>query len=624
MIPVLCRLRPRPRSIAFRPWAAPLGHERVLDWCLGRIAALFPGARLVLVVDDVDGALLKASAVPGAWEVCVCPYGRDAEAFVAAAVGLGIDTATCVHLESALLPADAALALDRAFVEGLVGVADFGKLPRFVAPERVDVTTARILLPFLSQHQMEQTFGELFALAGLAGVRDRDGLRCTRVLADADSPSAGEEPVAFESQADISALAAVAGAADEPLDSWRRAVHGRRYAARRAVVAGGPRQGPSTDARRVLFVSNPSALSGAETSTVELVTVVRALGVQPAALVVYRGDFTARLEASGCAVYCTDAEFATSSIESWNLVDAAVRDWGPHLVHYCGRSGQVALQVAASAGIPVVCHGHVPLAHPYYEVVGWADWYIAVSTSIRAAMRDAGVDDGLIHTIPNGVDVEKYRNLEPLRVDARRAMGLGSSAFAVATLSRFSAEKRLHDVVAAVAAARQDGRDVVLLMGGEGHSCAHTRASVLTQIHQLGLTDAVRLLGHVDDVRPVLAAADAVVICSDAEGLPMLALEAMASGLPCISTRVGGLSALLGAVDDPHPCGLAIPIGQPDVLAEAIGRLDRDRGLGRELGLRGKQRVAAEYSGAAMGARVVDVYGELLRPDSAFRARPPR
>jgi glycosyltransferase involved in cell wall biosynthesis len=122
----------------------------------------------------------------------------------------------------------------------------------------------------------------------------------------------------------------------------------------------------------------------------------------------------------------------------------------------------------------------------------------------------------------------------------------------------------------------------------------------------------------------VLAAADAVVICSDSEGLPMLALEAMASGLPLIATRVGGLSALLGGVDDPHACGLAIPIGQPDVLAEAIVRLDRDRGLGRVLGSRGRQRVAADYSSAAMGARVLDVYDEVLQPDPASRVRPPR
>lgn len=618
MPPVLCRIRPRPRSIAFRPWAAPLGDERVLDWCLARIAALFPGERLLLVVDDVDGELLKSRAADGAWEICVSPFGRDAEAFVGTATALGLETATFVHLESALMPPEAARSVDRAFVDGRTGVADFGTLPRFVAPERVDVATARNLMSVLDRRQVEQTFGELVELAALAGVRDGPGLRCQRVVADADAPPASGEPVAFESQADVAVLGTLAGASGDLLGEWRRAVHARRRSARRAAQRGLAGYTPATDARRVLFVSNPSALSGAETSTVELVKVLRTLGVRPAAMVAYRGDFTARLEEHGCVVYCTDGEFASNSIESWDVVSAAVRDWQPHVVHYCGRSGPVALHVAASAGIPVVWHGHVPQPYSYRDAVGWADRFIAVSPSIRAAMHEGGVDDALIDTIANGVDVERFQDLQPLREAARRAFGLGPDTFAVATLSRFSAEKRLHDAVAAVAAARQDGHDVALVMAGEGHSSAHTRAAVLTQIQELGLAGAVRILGHVEDVRPVLAAVDAAVICSDAEGLPMVALEAMASGLPLIATRVGGLSALLGRDDDEDASGLAIPIGQPATLAAAIARLDRNRGVGRGLGERGRRLVAAEYSNAAMGTRVLEVYERLWRSDPSI------
>jgi glycosyltransferase involved in cell wall biosynthesis len=345
----------------------------------------------------------------------------------------------------------------------------------------------------------------------------------------------------------------------EPLDLWLADRATQLRQARQRATASSP-----SPALRVLFVSNPSAISGAESSTVELIGALRGDGVDAGALVAFEGGFTDRLRSAGCRVYCHDRDFVDDGIESWNLVSDAFVDFQPDVVHYCGRSGRIPLQVAAAMKRPVVFHGHVPFSEPYREAIGWANKYVAVSRSVSDAMLAAGLDGTTIVHIPNGIDFRSYGVTGDERQLLRQQFGVAPDAFVVITLGRLSPEKRLTDVVEALSLARRGGHRVELLMAGEAHSSQTTLRQITARVQDLALTSAVRLLGQVADVRPILGLADALVICSEYEGLPMAALEAMAAGVPIVATDTGALADLVGDRDEAGICGLRVRHGRPD------------------------------------------------------------
>lgn len=122
-------------------------------------------------------------------------------------------------------------------------------------------------------------------------------------------------------------------------------------------------------------------------------------------------------------------------------------------------------------------------------------------------------------------------------------------------------------LVAAVARLRDRGVAVEVSVAGDGFH----RTELAAQIAALGVGDRIELLGHVPRPRmlELFAAADLFVIPSRTEGLPRALVEAMAKGLPCIGSRVGGIPELLA--DD-----ALVPPDRPDALADAIARLVAD------------------------------------------------
>ena len=120
---------------------------------------------------------------------------------------------------------------------------------------------------------------------------------------------------------------------------------------------------------------------------------------------------------------------------------------------------------------------------------------------------------------------------------------------------------------------------------------------------RLGLGDRVRFLGRVDDVAPVLAAADLVAAPSLAEGLGVAVIEAMAAGRAVVASAVGGIpESLRDGVE-----GILVPPGDAPALAGAIERCLADAGLRERLGAAGQAR-AAQFSTLAMASGTESIY----------------
>lgn len=191
-----------------------------------------------------------------------------------------------------------------------------------------------------------------------------------------------------------------------------------------------------------------------------------------------------------------------------------------------------------------------------------------------------------LHVVPNGVDPERFRP----------SASRGRSGMTAVWLGVMNPVKRLEVLLHALA----ETRGVSLRLVGTGP----TRDGVSRTVRDLGLSGRVTMCGFVDDPAPVFAGGDVFVLPSAAEAFPLALLQAMASGLPVIASRVGGIPELVRDGVD----GLLVPADDPAALAGALRTLAGDGRARAEMGRRARERVVAKFSLDACVARLLQVY----------------
>lgn len=189
----------------------------------------------------------------------------------------------------------------------------------------------------------------------------------------------------------------------------------------------------------------------------------------------------------------------------------------------------------------------------------WADVIVCGSAAERARGEASGIR-ALFETVPNAVDLERFRPVPPGGREAARAeLGLAAGPLAVC-VGRLVAQKGQDLLLEAWPAIRRrvPGASLVLVGDGELRPQVEERA-----------TAGVRLVGRTDDVRPWLAAADVVVQPSRWETLSLSVLEALARGRCVVAADVEGMREAIG---DPagDAAGAVVPVDDPGALAAAV------------------------------------------------------
>lgn len=191
--------------------------------------------------------------------------------------------------------------------------------------------------------------------------------------------------------------------------------------------------------------------------------------------------------------------------------------------------------------------------------------HIAVSGPVERSLRAAGVSSHRIAHIANGIDAAPFAMAADRRAALREAMGLSAATRLLVWIGRMCVEKRPEAFVDIVARLSRGGA-YRAVMAGDGPLCP----SVDSAIQRHGLGNVIARRGHVNsgDVAELLAAADMLVLTSAVEGMPLVVLEALATGCPIAATRVGDLPTII--VENEN--GVLCDPGDPLALADAIDR----------------------------------------------------
>jgi colanic acid/amylovoran biosynthesis glycosyltransferase len=258
--------------------------------------------------------------------------------------------------------------------------------------------------------------------------------------------------------------------------------------------------------------------------------------------------------------------------------------------HFSNSSCSVAILVAEMAGLTFsfTMHGPSEFFEPHYwridEKLRRALFVACISHFCRSqAMVFAPQEKwDKLHVVHCGVNPADFK--------LATHKGTGSRLLFVGRLANV---KGLPILLQAVARLRASYPGVKLTIAGDGPD----RQRLLALAGELGILENVAFLGYQTQrqVRELLGQADAFVMASFAEGVPVVLMEAMAAGVPVVATRIAGIPEL---VED-GVSGFLVPPGDPKALADKVDQLLRDPALRVVFGARGREKVDREFDLAA-------------------------
>jgi sugar transferase (PEP-CTERM/EpsH1 system associated) len=284
----------------------------------------------------------------------------------------------------------------------------------------------------------------------------------------------------------------------------------------------------------------------------------------------------------------------------------ALKALRPHVVHTRNWGGIDGIIAAKLAGVGCIIHGEHgwaigdPNGLKRKTILtrrilsSWVSEYICVSEQMKNwLLNDIGVKKP-VSRIYNGVDSERYRPVKDLR-QQRSRVDLPGNGLLVGTVGRLDPIKDHETLLKAFQRVRSTRPDAQLIVVGDGPE--KERIEFLAR-------EGVIFLGERSDVHEILQAIDVFVLPSLNEGISNTVLEAMATGLPVVATRVGGNTEL---VENGHT-GILVDPGNSDSIADAIFRYLNDKDLRVRHGRAGRQRVLKHFNVQAMVQSYESVY----------------
>jgi glycosyltransferase involved in cell wall biosynthesis len=218
----------------------------------------------------------------------------------------------------------------------------------------------------------------------------------------------------------------------------------------------------------------------------------------------------------------------------------------------------------------------------------FAHQFICVSHDSARFMIEQGIGGARVQTLWNGIDLTRFAFVGPC------------PGGPIVTVARLSGEKDIATLLRALVHVVTTFPQARLEIAGDG-PC---RGELLQLAENLRLAEHVVFHGTVRDVPALLARASLFVLPSQSEGISLTLLEAMARGLPIVTTAVGGNPEVVEA----GATGVLVPVGDHEAMGQAIAVLLADPERGRQMGLAGRRRVENHFDIRKMMARYEAFY----------------
>jgi glycosyltransferase involved in cell wall biosynthesis len=289
----------------------------------------------------------------------------------------------------------------------------------------------------------------------------------------------------------------------------------------------------------------------------------------------------------------------------------------PDLVHtHTAKAGTLGRVAAGLAGVPILVHtfhGHVmegyfsPALSRVFLGVERAlarrtDRIVTVSPRVRQSLLALGIGrPEQVEVVPLGLPLQRFAAAGPGRARLRERHGLPPEVPLLGIVGRLVPIKDHPTLFAALT--REEAGTAHLLVVGDGGR----RAALEAMARDLGLAGRVHFLGWRDDLEAILPELDVVICCSRNEGTPVALIEAMAAGVPVLSTDVGGVGDLLVH----GKSGWLVPPGDPAALARGIRDLLADPERRRRMVGAARPAALDSHSASGLIRRIEALYTSL-------------
>ncbi|MGV3613415.1 MAG: glycosyltransferase family 4 protein [Fluviicola sp.] len=313
-----------------------------------------------------------------------------------------------------------------------------------------------------------------------------------------------------------------------------------------------------------------------------------------------------------------------SDREAYRKIKQIIEEFQPDIVHtHAAKAGALGRKAAKACGVPVIVHtfhGHV--FHSYFGKAKTLLYKIIerrlakISTGIIAISpiqkEELSSTHGIcpahqIKVIPLGFDLLKFQDrLEEKRVETRKKWKLNEDEVAVAIVGRLAPIKNHGLFLDAIELVAKRGVKARFFIVGDGQerTTIEQRAKELESNYDL----KIELTSWIKDIATFNAGMDIICLSSDNEGTPVSLIEAQASGVPVISTDVGGVKDILSEGET----GFVVPKKNPEALSEKLQLLIENKEIRQKMSQNGWNFVRDQFHYTTLVKNMEDYYAELI------------
>jgi glycosyltransferase involved in cell wall biosynthesis len=365
----------------------------------------------------------------------------------------------------------------------------------------------------------------------------------------------------------------------------------------------------------VLYIANSAQIGGANRVLTDLVGGLEPETFVPAVVVPGRGQLLDWLQRRGISslVIPTAGPSRAAAILRVHRIAAAIVARRAAIVHaidpMCYREASWAARIT---GARRICHIQFP---PGAKTLKWCfrvPPHLAVTCyrgHVAEVLADMPEAAPFLTALPNSVRLDQFPCRDQADPSSPWRFGRRRMVIIVGHLSDIKGHPTFIRAAAIVKRTFPDTSFVAL--GGETIQPGFQKV-LAALADELGVGEDVQFLGWRENVAEIVRAADVFVLPSLKEGLPLAMLEAMATGVPIVSTPVNGIPDVI--TDGRN--GLLVPPEAPDALAAAILKLFADSGFATNMARGGRETIERDYSMQQFVRQMQDMYSSLLRHDA--------